>query len=230
MLARDWEDGRLLFHTLYMYSVASQDIPMVISQDFMRTGKAFGKSMQLLQELQVFSQTINFLLKNIDPTQFACLEEARTVADAKYPYVKAVNQLDPLLMEGRAIMWNRTTPKHKDIRDPKLAWAALVVLGWITSGWLLFPQLKLKVRYQPGDIVYLRGAVLDHKVSVWKGKQRICVAHFTHESYFRDLGLTCRTAPGVPPTDPPPTDHSFTSMKLQEEERKRKRKRKKGHS
>ena len=174
---------------------------MVISRDFMKSGKTFSKSVQLMEELQIFSEGINAFLQHIDPTQFSCLKEAREKAESKYPYVKMVDKVDPLLMEGRAIMWNRMTPDHKDLRDPKVAWAALVVLGWITSGWLLFRQLNLKVRYQPGDVVWLRGAILNHEVDVWEGEQRICVAHFTHESYFKDLGLECRTAPGITPTE-----------------------------
>ena len=118
---------------------------MVISRDFMKSGKTFSKSVQLMEELQIFSEGINAFLQHIDPTQFSCLKEAREKAESKYPYVKMVDKVDPLLMEGRAIMWNRMTPDHKDLRDPKVAWAALVVLGRITSGWLLFRQLNLKV-------------------------------------------------------------------------------------
>src|SRR5579875_1962105 len=178
---------------------------MVISQDFTRSGKVFSQSMKLLKALQVFSHSVNAFLEAIDPTQSTCLKIARTRAEEKYAYVNMVDKLDPLLMEGRAIMWNRLTPDHKDIRDPLVAWACLVVLGRIKTGWLFFRQLNLRVRYQPGDMVWLRGAILDHEVELWEGEQRICIAHFTHKSYFEELGLVCVSAPGVVPLETSPS-------------------------
>jgi hypothetical protein len=208
---------------------------MVVSKDFTRSGKAFSQSASLLKEFQIFSESINLFLSDIDPAQYASLKKARALAEDKYPFVQMLDRFDPLLMEGQAIMWNRTTPDHKDLRDPKVGWAALVVLGNITSGWLIFRQLNLKVRYQSGDMVWLRGAILDHEVDVWEGEHRICVAHFTHQSYFHDLGLACETVPGVPPTDPlqaPPSRYlppapSGCSSQVFSPQSSRKRKRRK---
>ncbi|KAF5359966.1 hypothetical protein D9757_012147 [Collybiopsis confluens] len=185
------------------HGIGRTDLDMVPSRDFIKSGKAFSKSMELLNELRFFSFGINSFLKTIDPTQYKSLQDARNKGHAQYPFLKMIDTVDPLLMEGRAIMWNRITPDHKDSRDPLVAWAALVVLGRIKSGFLFFRQLNLKVRYQAGDVVWLRGAILDHEVDVWDGEQRICVAHFTHQSYFADLGCECLTAPGVTPTEPP---------------------------
>ncbi|KAF5359970.1 hypothetical protein D9757_012159 [Collybiopsis confluens] len=185
------------------HGIGRTDLDMVPSRDFIKSGKAFSKSMELLNELRFFSFGINSFLKTIDPTQYKLLQDARNKGHAQYPFLKMIDTVDPLLMEGRAIMWNRITPDHKDSRDPLVAWAALVVLGRIKSGFLFFRQLNLKVRYQAGDVVWLRGAILDHEVDVWDGEQRICVAHFTHQSYFADLDCECLTGPGVTPTEPP---------------------------
>ncbi|KAF5344979.1 hypothetical protein D9757_013787 [Collybiopsis confluens] len=193
------------------HGMGSTDLSMVPSRDFLKSGPAFCQSVELLDHLRVFSAGINAFLRVMDPTQYRSLREAQKEGHKKYPYLRMVDSVDPLLMEGRAVMWNRTTSDHQDIGDPKVAWAALVVLGKIRSGWLIFRQLNLKVRYQPGDVVWLRGAILDHEVDVWEGEQRICVAHFTHQSYFNDLGVVCSTAPGVEPTDPPPPTNSATS-------------------
>ncbi|KAJ3727846.1 hypothetical protein C8R42DRAFT_638943 [Lentinula raphanica] len=129
----------------------------------------------------------------------ASLTEARAKAEEKYAFVETLDAIDPLLMEGRALMFNRMTPGHVDRRDPPKAWACLVVLGRITSGYLYLKQLKLRLRYTPGVVVWLRGALLDHEVEAWEGEQRIAIAHFTHQAYFEDLGLQCETQPGRPP-------------------------------
>ena len=101
---------------------------MVISRDFMKSGKTFSKSVQLMEELQIFLEGINAFLQHIDPTQFFCLKEAREKAESKYPYIKMVDKVDLLLMEGRAIMWNRMTP------DPAAA-VTLMYYILITYRW-----------------------------------------------------------------------------------------------
>lgn len=101
--------------------------------------------------------------------------------------------IDPLLMEGRAIIYNRTTPNHGDVRDPRIGWSCLVLLGLTTWGTLFIRRLNLRVRYKPGDIVWIRGHILEHEVEVWEGPQRICIAHFTHNSLFTFFGVECET-------------------------------------
>ena len=206
-LVRCWHGvGRpvsLILIVLGNFVTVFQDLDMVVSKDMIKSGKAFSQTIQLLEELQVFSESMNAFLAHIDPAQHECLKAARALAEEKYPYVKMMDSLDPLLMEGRAIMWNRLMPDHRDHRDPKVAWAAFVVLGHTKSGWLFFQQLNLRVRYQPGDVVWLQGAILDHEVEVWEGEQRISIAQFMHKSYFKDLGLVCVTSPGVVPMNPP---------------------------
>jgi hypothetical protein len=71
-------------------------------------------------------------------------------------------------------------------------------------------------------------------VEAWEGEQRICVAHFTHQSYFKDLGVVCQTAPGVASTSSVLSQE--TSQKLEQhgsphtkgQNQKRKKKRKRG--
>lgn len=140
---------------------------------------------------------MNEWLRNIDPRQYHSLETLMAKVEEAHPYMKALNILDPLKMEGRAIMYNRTTPNHRDKKDPRVAWACLVILGWITKGTLYFPRLNLRVRYIPGDVVWLRGSILDHEVEVWEGQQRICIAHFTHNSLFTFFKVECQTGKAV---------------------------------
>lgn len=140
---------------------------------------------------------MNEWFRNIDPTQYVSLETLMAKVEKSHPYMKALNMLDPLKMEGRAIMYNRTTPNHHDVKDSHVAWACLVLLGRIIKGTLYFPRLNLRVRYIPGDVVWLRGSILDHEVEVWEGPQRICVAHFTHNSLFTFFNVKCDTGKAV---------------------------------
>lgn len=109
----------------------------------------------------------------------------------KYPHARALAALDPLQMEGRAIMFNRKTPVHPDRQDPHRSWALLVTLGQCCGGKMYIPRLNLRLRYDPGDLVAVRGKPLPHGVEAWSGGQRISIAHFTHQSLWDEFDLTC---------------------------------------
>jgi hypothetical protein len=88
-------------------------------------------------------------------------------------------------------MWNRQTPLHLDGADPLNAWVTLMTLGEFTGGELYIPSLNLRLHYEPGAIVLLKGRRLSHVVETWEGGQRISIVHFTHESLWREFGIVC---------------------------------------
>ncbi|KDQ61846.1 hypothetical protein JAAARDRAFT_45327 [Jaapia argillacea MUCL 33604] len=153
-----------------------------------------------LQELSVTSSRINSLIEQVDPSYYAQLQILQSRILKKYPYARALNAIDPLLMEGRAIMFNRRTPLHADHADPHGSWAVLFVTGIFTVGYLFIPQLNLRLRYRPGDVVLLRGRELPHEVEAWVGGQRISIAHFTHQSVWDEHGVKVRVQ--TPSTTP----------------------------
>jgi hypothetical protein len=112
------------------------------------------------------SQRINHLLKHLDIVQHSALMTLRSAVHRKYTFARAVDSVDPLLFEGRAIMWNRQTGLHGDYTDPVRAWVALVVLGAFKKGDLVIPRLNLRLSYEPGTIVLIRGLghILPHEV------------------------------------------------------------------
>jgi hypothetical protein len=139
----------------------------------------------------VLSHKINSWLKYLDPQQYMALEQLRRAVHERYPFAKAINSIDPLLFEGRAIMWNRQTPLHGDKTDPIRSWVVLVVLGKFRKGHLFIPRLNLRLFYEPGTVIILRGHLLPHEVEAWEGGQRISMAHFTHESLWREFNMEC---------------------------------------
>lgn len=147
--------------------------------------------MILLNELRFLSVRVNATLRGIDPIQFQALKTLAERAADKYPHIKALAIIDPLVMEGRAIQYNRTTPKHADRLDPPRSWAFIVVLGKVRKGTLFVPRLNLRVRYIAGDAVALRGRLLQHEVELWEGEQRISIAHFTHTALWHEFGMEC---------------------------------------
>ncbi|KAI0394287.1 hypothetical protein F5Y17DRAFT_466372 [Xylariaceae sp. FL0594] len=64
--------------------------------------------------------------------------------------------------------------------DVKFGFASLVALGEYTGGDLCFPQLGIKLPYQPGDCVTFRGAEMEHFVTDWHGN-RIFLLYTNHQ-------------------------------------------------
>ena len=133
---------------------------------------------------------MNDTIRLVDPGFFKSLTQLSEVSKEKHPSLAVWAGIDPLLLEGQELLFNRLSGAHFDSQDPKLAYAGLYAAGdFCSGGYLFFRQLNLRVHLLPGDFVLLRGQVLVHEVEAWADGQRICIPHFTHTSLWRDCGL-----------------------------------------
>jgi hypothetical protein len=163
----------------------------VLSADFLKSAQKFSLATTLLESLKLASHKINCWLKYLDNKQYNALQELRKAVHQKYPFAKAVDSIDPLLFEGRAIMWNRQTCLHGDTSDPLKSWVVLLVLGRFKKGFFFIPRLNLRLYYEPGTAIIFRGHLLPHEVEAWEGGQRVSIVHFTHQSLWDEFGLEC---------------------------------------
>jgi len=159
------------------------------SSDIFTSGTILSKTCQLFKSLELVSHRINSILKIVDPEFHTNLTLLRTTMEQKYAVSKCMNSIDPLLLEGREILYNRMSGLHFDSQDPKLAYAVLLTAGNFKGGYVRIPLLKLRIRLEPGDLVLLRGRVLEHEIEEWEGGQRISIPHFTHTSLWRSCKL-----------------------------------------
>lgn len=137
----------------------------------------------------IVSHRANAVLQHIDPSHYEKAVEVHDLARAEASSYDALSSIDPLVYEGREILYNRQSGLHTDSQDPPLAWALLFAFGEHQGGYVFLPHLGLRVRLQPGDVVPLRGRVVPHQIEEWVG-QRITIPHFTHSSLWRALGKT----------------------------------------
>jgi hypothetical protein len=156
----------------------------------LKTGGTFARTAELYREFDLLLKKINETISLVDPSFFSALSQLSEVSKAKHSSLAIWASIDPLLMEGRELLFNHRSGRHRDSQDPPLAYAGLYVAGNFTSGGsLYFRQLNLQVRLLPGDFVLLRGRVLEHEIESWEGGQRIGIPHFTHTSLWRDCQL-----------------------------------------
>ena len=147
--------------------------------------------MTLYQKLDLLSRKVNEAIRSADPIFFDALTQLSKVSKEKHSSLAVWDSVNPLLLEGRELLFNRLSGSHFDSQDPIKAYAGLYAAGnFNKGGHLFFRQLNVRVRLLPGDFVLLRGRVLAHEIEEWEGSQRISIPHFTHTSLWRDCGLS----------------------------------------
>lgn len=167
------------------------------SKDSMKNGTVLARTCELYGEMASLSHRVNEAVRLIDPEFYQDITTLRKRSEKKHAILKGLNSIDPLLFEGRELLFNRRSEAHTDHQDPILGYAGLFAAGNFThGGMLVFPELgPLRLRLQPGDFVLARGRVLEHLVEEWKGGQRIGIPHFTHTALWRSCGLENRVTP-----------------------------------
>jgi hypothetical protein len=141
----------------------------------------------MLSELSLIAHRVNAAVSFADPIHYEDAKETRRLVEKSHAFTRVIGSIDPLVYEGREILLNVRSNIHFDRQDPKRSFAAMVALGYHKGGYLVLPELGLRIRLEPGDIVLIRGRMLRHFVEDWEGGQRICVPHFTHSSVWRML-------------------------------------------
>ena len=163
-----------------------------VSADYIKSRSQLATTTTAVAEMTSLSLLVNAVLEKVDPNQFEALRILHSRICSRYPIVQALSSIDPLIMEGRAIMFNRKTPIHTDRLDPLHAWATMITFGRFTEGGDCYiKRLRLRIRYLPGDAILIRGRILPHEVEEWGSGQRISIAHFTHTSLWEEEGMTC---------------------------------------
>ena len=133
---------------------------------------------------------MNEALSVIDPNAFLAHQDLREKLIEAYPYVRGRAAIDPILFQGRSIIFNHATPNHLDRQDPPIRWTPLIVFGNFHSGGsLIIRRLGLRMSFKPRTCIWLRGRVLPHEIEAFHGGQRISIAHFCHDSVWTKMGL-----------------------------------------
>jgi hypothetical protein len=159
---------------------------LTLSSDMI--GKTLMATSDLVRELSLLSHRVNTCIKVGDPIYYSNLLEFRRRHCNTHAAIEAYGTIDPLLMEGRELLYNVRLPTHTDRQDPRRSMAVFTVFGDFTGGYLLYPSLGFRVRFDAGDVNSLRGRIVHHEVEDFEG-QRISIPHFTHTSCWRSVSM-----------------------------------------
>jgi hypothetical protein len=103
----------------------------------------------------------------------------------EYPHT----ELWPSLYTSVDMIVNRVTPPHRDSAGSAKHYDLLVSAGEHTRASLILREVGASFSYAPGTLVFLCGKVLMHELNEWEGGERICVAHYVHDTVHDHLGL-----------------------------------------
>jgi hypothetical protein len=144
----------------------------------------------MAQKLASLSCRVNAILEHLDPEHYQEAVKINEQLKKLSPGMWALSFIDPLVYQNREILFNKMSSQHTDKQDPPLGWAILAGFGDYVGGEMKLPQLGLTIRYEPGDIIAIRGRVLRHEIDPNFVGQRISIPHFTHSSTWRACGNT----------------------------------------
>lgn len=132
----------------------------------------------------MLSARLDHLFSVLDPAQHQHFSRASSKLKESNILYRLLSQDDPSFFHGRSIVYNRETEEHVDGKDKKMAWIPILTVGPYDNGTLRV--LGRDIEFLPGTLVYMRGAVLPHKVK-FSGGQRIALVHFMHSDVVDEV-------------------------------------------
>jgi hypothetical protein len=163
----------------------------VVSKSFLNPAKSFSRSSRLFEALRPLTYELSILFAAFDSKGWGRARRIMAVLNHFHIHTKACTIGEFDCWSHRAFLFNQETRAHRDVRDDKLGFAALATFGSFIDGFLVIPELKLKFRHQPGDVVIFKGQLLTHFVTPWEPRdtngERYCVTHFTHQTLVEYL-------------------------------------------
>jgi hypothetical protein len=212
-----------LIHDGAWHATGHAHEPPMVSKDFISTAGRLSHSYTLFQRLAELTYRLCTLFGALDLDAWSSARRFIAGLNHFHPETNICKTGKWECWAHRALLFNQETRTHRDTRDAMFGYAVIVTFGSFTGGEFVLPQLGLKFPHQPGDVIFVKGQLLQHFVTEWKprgeGGERFCITHFSHqnlidsvEEQLEAMGLlderfsgrtpcTKRKAAGVDPSD-----------------------------
>ena len=150
----------------------------VISRDVINTAYKLDATTSFFERIAPLIQTIGILFEGVDTDTYKKFHD-------NYNYLANTTPLKLLQVSGRccffglAVLRNLQAEPHKDVSDAKKGWVAMCCDGDFEGGELVISELRLKIAFKPGDVIFFRSAILQHFILPFDGK-RTSFVFFSH--------------------------------------------------
>ena len=115
---------------------------------------------------------------------------------ATQQFIATLNHFNPELSSCRArefqcwahcaLLSNLEIYAHHNLRDNQYGYTVITFLGSFVGVDFIIPELHLKFSFQPRNIIFIKGQMLQHFIMEWMKKigkgERFCMTHFTHQA------------------------------------------------
>lgn len=160
--------------------------PPSVSRDVLRTATLFRAASLLYQRLVSLTVELSILFSAFDPQAWSAARQFIAALQHFHPDFRTCRAGDFECWAHRALLFNLDTHAHRDLRDHRFGYAVIAVFGTFSGGEFVVPELKLKFPFQPGDVIFIKGQMLQHFVTPWSPRgvkgERFCITHFTHQA------------------------------------------------
>lgn len=151
------------------------------SGEFAKSTTRLAAAFNLISLLKPISLLVNETYKAVAPQSFQSVEDLNASIMSTRPWARVMAHNDPLVLHGRSIAVGRQTSEHVDPSSVPGEWVPIVCLGHHKGGGELHSStLKATVRFESGDMIWLRGGELLHEIQGWEEGQRLSITHFMH--------------------------------------------------
>ena len=147
-----------------------------------------------LEQMLESSTLLGALLRIFHPEQFtSCMMALQVMAD--FPeVVKEEEQVLNILRlwsspySSYSVVSNRRSVIHRDNSSRPECFDTLLTLGDYADGIMVFPNLGVHLRYNPGTLIALSGKLIQHGVEEVDGN-RVCLAFYMKDNVHERLKI-----------------------------------------
>ena len=164
----------------------SDNVPILSSETRKLTNIQHQAVLNYFRRIAPLVHAIGLFFERVDPQAFRVYQSA-------YEQVLNLTSLSAYHYSGKAaflahaLLRNLTVEPHKDRGDVKEGWVAMCCFGEFTGGEFVVPALNIRFCFKPGDILFLRSAVLEHYVTAIDGSRSSMVFFTKKQLHGRDI-------------------------------------------
>jgi len=160
--------------------------PPSVSRDIIGTATLLRAATVLFKGLGLLTFELSMLFCAFDPHTWIAARQFIAALNHFHPDFEHCRVGNFECWSHRAFLFNLDTHAHRDLRDVRDGYATIAVFGSFRGGEFVVPELGIKFPFQPGDVIFIKGQMLQHFVTPWTGKEgkgeRFCITHFTHQA------------------------------------------------
>jgi hypothetical protein len=180
-----------VYHFAFWHAIGHTHQNPVVSRDIVKGAGIFNKVSTFFRDFAPITQSVGAFLEIVDAEAFKeysdNFSKKTSWESGSGGHIFATSSRTRNCFLGMAVLIGLCCGLHRDSLDKVHGWAADMAFGEFEGGFLQVPQLGIQFNLRPGDVLFMRSAILQHSVSPVTSGERFGTVLFTHESMFDSM-------------------------------------------